>query len=118
MLVIDDEPDVRFLLRVNLEADGFAVAEASSGEALSVAWLDRPDVVILDLMMPGMDGWEMLAHLKADPFTQDIPVIIVSARTGFDDRQQVLEKGAAAFVSKPFDPRSVGEQVRALLKAS
>lgn len=118
VLVIDDEPDVRFLLRVNLEADGFAVGEASSGEALSVAWLDRPDAIILDLMMPGMDGWEMLAHLKADPFTQDIPVIIVTARAGFDDRQQVLEKGAAAFVSKPFDPRAVGEQVRALLKAS
>jgi DNA-binding response OmpR family regulator len=90
VLVIDDETDMRFLLRVNLEADGFAVSEASS----------------------------MLGHLKADPFTQDIPVLIVTARTGYDDRQQVLERGAAAFVAKPFDPRAVGEQVRELLKAA
>lgn len=118
VLVIDDEPDVRFLLRVNFEAEGFEVSEASSGEALSVAWLDRPDAIILDLMMPGMDGWEMLDHLKADPFTKDIPVIIVTARTGNEDRLTLLERGAAAFVTKPFDPNEVLERVRELIESA
>ena len=116
VLVVDDEPDVRLLCRVNLEAEGFQVSEASNGEALSIAALDKPDAIVLDLMMPGMDGWEVLSHLKADPYTEHIPVIIVTARSSQEERRRGLSEGAAAFVTKPFDPGKLGDHVREVLR--
>jgi len=109
ILVIDDEESVRALLRRFLVREGFTVREASSGEAgIALARLEHPDAITLDVMMPGMDGWEVLAELKADPTVADIPVIML---TVVDDKKLGYALGAAEYVTKPIDR----EQLRRVL---
>ena len=110
VLVIDDEDDIRELCRVNLEFEGFQVFDAANGAAgLVAAARDRPDVIFLDLMMPEMDGWDVLRRLKEDDATAQIPVVLLTARTGEDDQMRGWQEGILEYVSKPFNPLSLVE---------
>jgi len=110
VLVIDDEDDIRELCRVNLEFEGFEVFDARNGPTgLEVALRKRPDVIFLDLMMPDMDGWEVLRRLKEDDTTAHIPVVLLTARTGEDDQMRGWQEGILEYVSKPFNPLSLVE---------
>ena len=110
VLVVDDEEEIRELCRVNLEFEGFEVLEAGDGfEALQVVHDHHPDLVFLDLMMPGMDGWDVLKAMKEDDATADIPVILLTAKTGEDDQMRGWQEGILEYVSKPFNPLSLAE---------
>jgi CheY-like chemotaxis protein len=102
VLVVDDDPDVRGFLATFLELEGFEVGTAENGaEALQQVGEQQPDVMILDLMMPVMDGWDCCRRLRADARTRSLPVIVVSASQDHDFR--LWDVGANAFLSKPFD---------------
>jgi CheY-like chemotaxis protein len=110
VLVVDDEDDIRELCRVNLEFEGFEVVDAANGpNALEQAASTRPDVIFLDLMMPEMDGWEVLRRLKEDDETAHIPVVLLTARTGEEDQMRGWHEGILEYVSKPFNPLSLVE---------
>jgi DNA-binding response OmpR family regulator len=110
VLVVDDEDDIRELCRVNLEFEGFQVIDANNGTAaLDQARRHHPDVIFLDLMMPEIDGWEVLRRLKEDDATADIPVVLLTARTGEDDQMRGWQEGILEYVSKPFNPLSLVE---------
>ena len=117
VLLVDDERSIRTICRVNLEGDGLAVAEAADGaEALEVVRRVRPSVVLLDVMMPGVDGWEVAEQLAADDATRDIPVVFLSARAAREDRLRAQELGAVGYVVKPFDPLELAGVVRDVLE--
>jgi DNA-binding response OmpR family regulator len=98
------------LCKVNLEFEGFNVVDAPNGPAgLERAARERPDVIFLDLMMPDMDGWEVLRRLKEDDATAHIPVVLLTARTGEDDQMRGWQEGILEYVSKPFNPLSLVE---------
>ncbi|MGQ0824827.1 MAG: response regulator [Actinomycetota bacterium] len=109
VLVVDDEPDIRDLIRLNLEAEGYRVATAVDGDdAIVVARHERPDAMFLDVLMPGLDGWDVLARLKAgDPDLVDVPVIMVTALSQSEDRLRAAIEGALRYLSKPFHPREL-----------
>jgi DNA-binding response OmpR family regulator len=116
VLVVDDHAPMRTLCRINLEAGGFRVFEAADGnEALAVVGVDRPDVILLDIMMPGVSGWEVASALLADRTTDGIPIIFISARSGVPDRIRALELGAQAYLTKPFDPAVLAPTVTKVL---
>jgi CheY-like chemotaxis protein len=105
VLVIDDEAPIRLLCRVNLEAEGMDVLEASDGPSgLEKARGERPDVILLDVMMPGLDGWRVAEQLLDDPGTRSIPIIFLTARAEFRDRARGLDIGGVDYVTKPFNP--------------
>jgi CheY-like chemotaxis protein len=105
VLVIDDEPDVLLLCRLNLEHAGHEVLEALSGElGLTMARQEHPDIVVLDLMMPMMDGYAVLAALQQDERTRDVPVVVLTAKVRLEDRIRSWQDGASEFVTKPFQP--------------
>ena len=115
-LVIDDEAPIRLLCRVNLEAEGLEVIEAGDGEAgLELARSERPDVVLLDVMMPVLDGWQVAERLIADERTKDIPIIFLTARAELRDRERGLEAGGIAYVTKPFNPLELAVLVEDLV---
>ncbi len=117
ILIVDDEAGVRDILRINLEGEGYLVCEAGDGvEALERTQQDAPDLLILDLMMPRLSGWEVLRRLEADPCYAGLPIIILSALAGEEDVMRGLEQGALEYLSKPFDPLDVSEKVRLLLQ--
>ena len=116
VLVIDDEPPIRLLCRVNLEAEGMQVSEAADGPSgLEKARSDRPDVILLDVMMPALDGWRVAEKLVDDDSTRDIPVIFLTARAEFRDRARGLDIGGVDYVTKPFNPLELAPLVRELL---
>jgi len=116
VLVIDDEAPIRLLCRVNLEAEGMHVTEASDGASgLELARNDPPDVVLLDVMMPGLDGWRVAEELLEDGRTNRIPIIFLTARAEFRDRARGLDIGGVDYVTKPFNPLELATLVRALL---
>ena len=117
ILVVDDlEPNVR-LLRAKLEAEYFEVLSATSGfEAIEVACAEQPDLVLLDVMMPGMDGFEVCQRLKADSKTRHIPVVMVTALDQQEDRVNGLRAGADDFLTKPIDDVALLARVRSLLR--
>ncbi len=103
ILIVDDEEDILTFLELVLHERGYDVVTASGGhEALTRAQLDRPDLVLLDIMMPQMDGWEVLKLLRVDDDTAHIPVAMLSARTEARDRVQGLQEGAVDYICKPF----------------
>ena len=107
---------MRTLCRVNLEAAGFRVLEAADGdEALAAVTADRPDVILLDIMMPRVSGWEVAAALIADRNTDRIPIIFITARSGVPDRIRALELGAREYLTKPFDPAGLATTVTKVL---
>ena len=115
MLVADDDADIRFILRTNLEAEGMDVDEAVDGEqALTLAGGLRPDVLVLDVMMPGRDGLDVLAALRSDPATADLPVLVLSAKAGDGDIWEGWRAGADIYLTKPFDVDLLVKHVRAL----
>ena len=103
ILVVDDEDDILHFLELVLREKGYDVATASGGhEALTKAQLKQPNLILLDIMMPQMDGWEVLKLLRVDEETADIPVAMLSARTEAKDRVQGLQEGAIDYICKPF----------------
>src|SRR2546425_8597743 len=116
VLVIDDEAPIRLLCRVNLEAEGMEVLEAADGPTgLDQARELAPDVILLDVMMPGLDGWRVAEALLEDGRTQDIPIIFLTARAEFRDRARGLDIGGVDYVTKPFNPLELAPLVRDLL---
>ena len=112
VLVVDDEPDVLLLCRVNLDFEGYDILEARDGEeALRVVREEQPDVVLLDVMMPRMDGWQALEAIKADPATTDIPVVMLTAKVQDEDQIRGWEAGAADYITKPFSPLSLSQVI-------
>ena len=110
ILVVDDEEGIRILCRVNFELADYDVVEAPNGTtALEMAREHRPDLILLDVMMPAMDGWEVLHRLKADDVTKDIPVVMLTARTSESDQLKAWGGGVLDFVQKPFDPSVLEE---------
>ena len=113
VLVVDDEAEIRELCRVNLEFEGFDVVEAKNGsEAIDLARRLHPDLVFLDLMMPGVDGWDVLHALKSDDDLASIPVILLTAKSGEEDQMRGWQEGILEYVSKPFNPLSLAEWAR------
>jgi two-component system, OmpR family, response regulator RpaB len=116
VLVIDDEEPIRLLCRVNLEAEGMIVLEARDGATrLQTARAATPDVILLDVMMPGLDGWGVAEELLDDPITEDIPIIFLTARAEVRDRARGLDLGGVDYVTKPFNPIELAPLVRGLL---
>jgi len=114
--VVDDEPDVVELLRTVLELEGYAVESETDGKrALPAVLADPPDLLILDLMMPDLDGMEFLKLLRLDPAGARVPVLIVSAKTGQLDQMGSLQVGANAYICKPFSTRELLAEVRRLV---
>jgi two-component system, OmpR family, alkaline phosphatase synthesis response regulator PhoP len=116
VLVIDDEAPIRLLCRVNLEAEGMQVTEAADGPTgLEKAKSERPDVVLLDVMMPGLDGWRVAEQLIDDQSTRGIPIVFLTARAEFRDRAKGLDIGGVDYITKPFNPLELAPLVRDLL---
>jgi CheY-like chemotaxis protein len=116
VLLVDDESAIRTICRVNLETDGMSVVEATDGrEALERVREQQPALVLLDVMMPDVDGWEVAERLAAAPATRDIPIVFLSARAAREDRQRAQELGAVGYIVKPFDPLRLGNFVREVL---
>ena len=116
VVIIEDEPDIAELLARRFGSEGFSVATASDGCAgLHAVHLKRPDLIILDLLLPTMNGWEVSRSLKANLATQDIPVIIVSAIGSLEDRIALLEMGVDDFITKPCSVKEVVARARAVL---
>jgi two-component system alkaline phosphatase synthesis response regulator PhoP len=119
VLVIDDEEDLIELVRYNLEKEGFHVIGAGDGESgLSRVAGEKPDVIVIDLMLPGMDGLEVCRSLRAENGTSGIPIIMLTAKASESDRIVGLELGADDYVTKPFSPRELIARIKALLRRS
>jgi len=116
VLVIDDDPVILELLRVNFEIEGFDVVCAHDGdEGLAMAQDLHPDVVISDIMMPRRDGLQLLSDLKSDPLTEDLPVILLSAKAQKSEVQHGLDMGADDYITKPFDPIQLIDRLNAVM---
>jgi DNA-binding response OmpR family regulator len=116
VLVIDDEAPIRLLCRVNLEAEKMEVIEAADGPSgLEMARAERPDVILLDVMMPGLDGWRVAEELLDDDRTENIPIVFLTARAELRDRARGIDLGGVDYVTKPFNPIELAPLVRDLL---
>lgn len=117
VLVVDDEQDIRELVGMNLKRQGFAVSLAADGiAALEVARREMPDVVVLDLMLPGKDGFQVFKEMKADRMLEKTPVIMLTAKGELNDKIQGLELGADDYMTKPFSPKELVLRLKAVLK--
>ena len=117
VLIIEDEVTIQELVRFNLEKDGFVVVTAGDGQkGLDMVKRERPDIVILDLMLPVLDGYEVCKALRAGEDTSAIPVIILSARDDVSDKVIGLELGADDYMTKPFSPRELSARIKARLR--
>jgi len=118
ILVVDDEESIRTVVSFTLEQSGYEVETAANGDdALDKVYSFRPDLIILDLMMPLIDGWEVLRLLRTDPATEKIPVILLTAKGEIRDKMFALQQGSADYVVKPFNKKDLLDRVRALLAA-
>lgn len=116
VLVVDDEPDVLLLCRVNLEFEGYRVLEAADGQrAMERLAEERPDAVLLDVMMPNMDGWEVLSAIKSDPELEHIPVVMLTAKVQDQDQIRGWSSGAAEYITKPFSPLALSQVLQDVL---
>jgi two-component system, OmpR family, alkaline phosphatase synthesis response regulator PhoP len=118
VLIVDDEMPIRLICRVNLEAAGMDVKEAWDGPtALALARGDgKPDVILLDLMLPGLDGFRVADELLADARTSAIPILFLSARADLGDQARAIELGGIDYITKPFDPRELAQRIQSLLQ--
>ncbi|MCL4370272.1 MAG: response regulator [Chloroflexi bacterium] len=113
ILVVDDEPGIVDIAKANLEGHGFIVVEAYDGEdALRKVKEEKPDLVVLDILMPEMDGWDVLERIEADPELSGIPVIMLTARVSDEDVLRGLERGAVEYMTKPFYPEDLVAAVK------
>jgi DNA-binding response OmpR family regulator len=116
VLVIDDEAPIRLLCRVNLEAERMDVIEAADGPSgVEKARAEEPDVILLDVMMPGLDGWRVAEQLLDDDRTSGIPIIFLTARAEFRDRARGLDIGGIDYITKPFNPIELASLVQGLV---
>jgi len=117
ILIVEDEEDILELIRYNLTREGYRVSAATSGEdGLRAAMRDKPDLVVLDIMLPGIDGIEVCRRLKADPQTRYIPVVMVTAKGDESDVVTGLELGADDYLTKPFSPKVLIARLRAVIR--
>jgi len=117
VLVVDDEDDLLELVRYNLTKEGFAVDCVGSGEeALKAVRRQAPDLIVLDLMLPAVDGLEVCRRLKGDPKTRDVPIIMLTAKSEESDMIAGLDRGADDYIAKPFSPRVLTARIKALLR--
>ncbi len=117
ILIVDDEKDIIKMLEYNLKKEGLRTISCNEGEeALRLAAKEHPDLIILDLMLPGIDGLEVCKHLKKEKNTSDIPVIMLTAKTQESDKIIGLELGADDYVTKPFSPRELIARIKAVLR--
>jgi len=117
VMVIEDEKEIRDLIRYNLERAGYRVNAVSDGEeGLQGLFASRPDALVLDLMLPGMNGLEILREVRAEPMTQDLPVVVLTARGAEMDKLLGFEHGADDYMTKPFSPRELVARLQALLR--
>ena len=108
VLVADDDPDILLLITLTLERDGYEVVSAKDGLSALEAAVERvPHLVLLDLMMPGLDGYQVTRRLRAEPATQHIPIVIVTAAAEESQASRAIEAGADAYMKKPFSPRDL-----------
>ncbi len=118
IIIVDDDRDTREMLTLALELEGFEVGQAANGlRLISAMHVDRPDVILLDVMMSWIDGFELCRAIKKNPTFTDIPVIFISARKSVEDERTGLEAGAVAYFSKPIDMDGLVSHIRALLGA-
>ena len=116
ILVVDDEIYIVHILDFSLGMEGYEVLTALDGEqALEKARAEKPDLIVLDIMMPKLDGYETCKRLKADPTTKDVPVILLSAKGRNVDQKVGFEVGADDYITKPFSPRKLVERINAIL---
>jgi len=119
VLVVDDEPGIVEIVQANLEAEGYAALGAENGvDGLRIIKESSPDLVILDVRMPEMNGWEVLERVESDPGTAGLPIVMLTVRSEQADFIKGLEKGAVEYVTKPFDPTRLMGIVRWLLEES
>jgi DNA-binding response OmpR family regulator len=117
VMIVDDESAIRLVCRVNLESAGFETIEAGDGEtALAMASSERPDLILLDVMLPGLDGWEVAARLRETPETREIPIVFLTARSAATDEVHGHAAGGVGYISKPFDPAELTRTVSATLQ--
>jgi two-component system, OmpR family, alkaline phosphatase synthesis response regulator PhoP len=116
VLLAEDEPDVQLIARLSLKKAGFTVVTANNGlEAIACVGEVQPDVILLDWMMPEMDGFDTCTRLKADPATRAIPIIFLTAKVQETEVSKALALGAVGCIGKPFDALTLGQQVLAIL---
>ncbi len=117
MLVVDDEAAIRLVCRLNLSSAGFETIEAADGEeALALAHSEKPDLILLDIMLPSADGFAVAENLMSRDETREIPIVFITARSERTDERRGYDIGGVGFVTKPFDPQALGETVRTTLE--
>lgn len=117
VLIADDDKNVIDIIRYSLEEDLFEILEAANGkEALGMVFAESPDILVLDIMMPGMDGYRVCEELKEHGVKKDLPVIILSAKTSIEDKLKAMELGIDDYMIKPFDPRELKARIKMRLK--
>jgi DNA-binding response OmpR family regulator len=118
VLVIDDEAPIRLLCRVNLEAEGMEVLEAPDGQTgLELATTGSPDAILLDVMMPGLDGWGVAERLLEDERTRSIPIVFLTARADLRDRARGMDLGGLDYITKPFNPVELASLIQDVVAA-
>jgi two-component system alkaline phosphatase synthesis response regulator PhoP len=117
ILIVEDEPNILELVAYNLEKEGWVVLKATTGDqGWATIQNERPDLILLDLMLPGMDGMEICRRTRGNAMTRDIPIIMLTAKSEEVDRVMGLESGADDYVTKPFSPRELAARIRAVLR--
>ena len=117
ILIVDDESAIRLVCQLNLDSVGFQTLEASDGEtALALARTELPDLILLDVMLPGIDGWDVATELASSPETREIPILFLSARSDRSDEERGHEVGGLGYITKPFDPNELIDRVREVLE--
>lgn len=117
VLVADDDMNIIKIIRYSIDSDQFEILEAANGkEALGMVFARSPDILILDVMMPGMDGYMVCKELKEHESTKNLPIIILSAKVSVDDKIKAMDLGIDDYIIKPFDPRELEARIRMRLK--
>jgi DNA-binding response OmpR family regulator len=117
ILIVDDESAIRLVCQLNLDSVGFQTLEAPDGEtALALARTELPDLILLDVMLPGIDGWDVAAELASSPETREIPILFLSARSDRSDEERGHEVGGLGYIRKPFDPNELIDRVQEVLE--
>lgn len=117
ILIVDDESAIRLVCQLNLDSAGFQTLEAADGEkALALARAEHPDLILLDVMLPGVDGLRVAEELAASPETREIPILFISARSDRADEARGYEAGGLGYITKPFDPEDLIARVREVLE--